>query len=341
MINMEEDEPKETLKKYNILFEELSDALFLEDTDGEILEVNKSACELLGYDYNELIGMNVDDLVPEDAPAFLPDEIDEATREGKPLETLNERKDGSLVPIELRGRIIELKGEKKMLLSVRDITERKEAEEREKFLHSLLRHDVRNKGQVVFGYLELLKDFDLHEDAKGYTKKAMDGVQEMMEIIEKVRNLRKAEEEKIKELDVFSTVRECMKRLRPQAKVKGVEIIVEPHDEDYIVKGGSLLDCVFSNIIENSIQHSEGSKIKISEKSEDGEVIYTIEDNGKGISDENKEKIFDKGYTTDPERGSGLGMFLVKMLLENYGGIIKVKDSELGGARFDVHLQKA
>ncbi len=53
-----------------------------------------------------------------------------------------------------------------------------------------------------------------------------------------------------------------------------------------------------------------------------------------------KGRVLDKGYTTDEERGSGLGMFLVKTLLEFTEGSIEVKDSELGGARFDVHLEK-
>ncbi|MFW6142506.1 MAG: sensor histidine kinase, partial [Candidatus Saliniplasma sp.] len=66
----------------------------------------------------------------------------------------------------------------------------------------------------------------------------------------------------------------------------------------------------------------------------------TIEDNGKGISDEKKEKIFHRGYTTDKKRGTGLGMFIVKMLLDSYGGRIEVEDSVMGGARFDVYLKK-
>ena len=66
----------------------------------------------------------------------------------------------------------------------------------------------------------------------------------------------------------------------------------------------------------------------------------TVEDDGKGIPDDVKEKIFEKGYKQGENAGSSSGMFLVKETVESYGGNISVKDSELGGGRFDVHLQR-
>lgn len=102
-----------------------------------------------------------------------------------------------------------------------------------------------------------------------------------------------------------------------------------------------LIKEVFTNLITNSIKHSEGDKIRISCEDSSDEAICRIEDDGKGIPDDKKQKIFKKGYTTDTAGGSGLGMFLVKTLIESYGGSIEVKDSELGGARFDIYLNKA
>ncbi|MFW5928462.1 MAG: sensor histidine kinase, partial [Thermoplasmatota archaeon] len=103
----------------------------------------------------------------------------------------------------------------------------------------------------------------------------------------------------------------------------------------------SLLGEVFKNLIENSIYHSKGGRINITVEVKDDEVLCSLEDDGKGIPDDKKEIIFEKGYTTDEERGTGLGMFIVNMLLESYGGYIEVKDSKLGGARFDVKLKRS
>lgn len=225
--------------------------------------------------------------------------------------------------------------------TLRDITDRKESEKRESFLHSLLRHDVRNKVQIVQGYLKLLRDFDLPEEAREYIKKAERGSREEMEIIEKVRTLRQAEEEEVKRVDISPTIHEGVDKWEPQAEEKDIEIITECPADKCWVKGGSLLDRVFSNIVENSIQHSGGTRIKISGGPRDGEVVCIIEDDGEGIPEEEKGKIFEKGYTTDEDGGTGLGMFLVKKLLEIYGGRIEIEDSKLGGARFEVYLKKA
>lgn len=69
------------------------------------------------------------------------------------------------------------------------------------------------------------------------------------------------------------------------------------------VKGGSLLNQVSTNIIENAIQHSGGSRVKIHGETTDKETLCRIGDNGEGLPEEKRDEIFDRGYTTDEERG--------------------------------------
>jgi len=222
----------------------------------------------------------------------------------------------------------------------KEIINRKEAEENKEFLHSLLRHDVRNKLQVVRGYLELFDDFDLPEEAEEYLSLTRDGLEGGIEIIQKVRTLREAQEEGIKEVEIDSVISDAVDEVRGLTEGNDVEFDVECSGGCKVL-AGSLLDRVFSNIFENAVQHSDCSKIRVREVMGEDEVNCKIEDNGKGIPDGKKDRIFDRGYTTDEERGLGLGMFLVEVLLETYAGSVEVKDSELGGARFDVYLQKA
>lgn len=110
------------------LIKSLPEALFLENLKGNILDVNRQACEILGYSREELIDKSVEDIVPEGEPMFLPDRVDKATRSGDPLETINIRKDGTEVPLELKGKILNIGEEKKMLISIRNISQRKEEE---------------------------------------------------------------------------------------------------------------------------------------------------------------------------------------------------------------------
>ncbi len=119
---------------------------------------------------------------------------------------------------------------------------------------------------------------------------------------------------------------------------KALDIIQGYEEEENIVEGGMLLKELFSNLIENSLKHSEGSMIEISCEKNDEEIRVIFKDDGKGVPDDMKDKITQKGYQGEDSSGSGLGMHLAKRIALTYGEGFKVKDSELGGARFDVIL---
>ena len=110
------------------LFDGLPEAVFLEDSEGNILDVNQAACDLLGYERDDFLSMNVMDLIPEGSPTFSSEGVDRGVTSGVPLETYNLKQDGSKVPIEIRGREVELNDRKLILVSVRDITSRKRSE---------------------------------------------------------------------------------------------------------------------------------------------------------------------------------------------------------------------
>ncbi len=317
----------------------------MELPSGEV-RFNDRKAEMLGYSPEKFDNYTdfTDLLHPEDhdrAMKAMRDHL-EGRSERYEVEYRIEKKDGDYKWFRDVGAITEEEDDyQKVTGVVIDIDERKEIENREEFLHSLLRHDVRNKLQVIQGYLDLLADFDFSEDVEKYISLAMEGTEEGGEIIEKVRTLREAQQEEVREVVIDSVINDVVKGIEDLAKEEGMEIVFDNHNEEVKGMGGSLLNRVFSNIIENSIQHSDGNEIRIHLNVVDDEVRCIIEDDGRGIPDEKKDKVFDKGYTTDEGRGSGLGMFLTKTLLETYGGDIEVKDSELGGARFDVTLKRA
>ncbi len=72
----------------------------------------------------------------------------------------------------------------------------------------------------------------------------------------------------------------------------------------------------------------------------DDKALIIVEDDGKGIPEKNKDKIFDRSWSGKNSRGSGLGLHLVKKIAETYGGDVELNESDLGGARFDVYLEK-
>ncbi|OKY77314.1 MAG: Signal transduction histidine kinase containing PAS domain [Candidatus Methanohalarchaeum thermophilum] len=218
-------------------------------------------------------------------------------------------------------------------------SEKNEIEEREDFLHTLLRHDLKNKAQVVEGYLELLRETDLSDKQSELLKKAIEVTNEGSDLIEKIRNLRKVEEKKeVGEIDLSSLLNEAVSQNEERAKEKDIKI-----DRDFCncrVQGNSLLKELFSNLIENSIVHANCDLIKISCNQKDKKCIVTIEDNGEGIPDDEKDKIFKRGFKKGTKAGSGIGLYLVKEIAKNYNINLDIMDSDLGGLKINIEINR-
>ena len=116
---------------YGRCFKYLKDAVFIETPEGRIIDVNKAACQMLGYSKNELLKMDVSDIVTPEVAKTLAKTIKPSTvREGVYVETQNMRKDGGYVPVEVSCTLIENKGQLSVIAVLRDISERKAVEKR-------------------------------------------------------------------------------------------------------------------------------------------------------------------------------------------------------------------
>jgi PAS domain S-box-containing protein len=123
-----EEALRESEEHYRTIFEGVQDAIFVESLDGKILMVNERACEMFGYSQAEFLTKTVADLVPS-ADSILMVARTETSLSPEPRETLNQRANGEVFPIEISGRVQVINREKVLLVVVRDITERKRAED--------------------------------------------------------------------------------------------------------------------------------------------------------------------------------------------------------------------
>ncbi len=332
-----EEELRESEERYRRLFETAYDGMLIIDAkSGKIKDANPHLQNIIGYSKEELVGKELWEIGTFKDIAENKKRFQELVEEGLiryedlPLNM----KDGEEVPVEFLSNTYDVGGEKVVQCNIREVGERKKAEERREFLHSILRHDVRNKIQVAKGYIQMMK-----EENEDYLDDTLKSIQSAEEIIEKVRILQKVETgEEVEEFELDNLIEDVISEYEEQAREKGIAL--EVHDLSYKVKGGPLLNTLFGNLIENSIQHGGCEKIMITGEVEGEECIVTVEDDGKGLSDDVKEKIFERGYKKGENAGSGLGMYLVKEIVEGYDGSIEVKDSELGGAKFKVYLEK-
>lgn len=145
-------------------------------------------------------------------------------------------------------------------------------------------------------------------------------------------------EDESREMDVLPVLGKVASDYRDLAE--GRDIVLEFRPSHCVVCGGSLLLELFSHIVENAIIHSGGERVVVKVKRGSDEGVVIVEDSGKGISDSEKDKIFRRFWTTNKKICSGLGLYLAKLIAESYGGYVELEDSELGGARFEVHLRK-
>jgi len=125
-----EEELRENEIKYRTQFEASMDAIFVETLEGKVLDCNDAACKMLGYSKAELTALTVADLVPEQVAQTLPAVItEELTTGGVLIEAFNKRKNGKVFPCEVSTRFVTIGGEPRVIAYVRDITDRKRAEE--------------------------------------------------------------------------------------------------------------------------------------------------------------------------------------------------------------------
>lgn len=336
-LRLYDKELRESEEKYRSIFEESTDVIYISTPEGKIIDINEAGEKLFGYSKEELLRMNAGDLYEniEDRKRFQR----ELEKNGfvRDYEVRLKRKDGKIIDCIISSVLIK-KGDKIFYQGIiRDVTEIKEARRRVEMYNSLLRHDIGNRNQISLGCLELLKDEDLDEEKKILIDKAYKHLKNSQELLKKLSVINKAQQIEAKKMDLSSVLKKVIERYEPVAKENKIKIKYEI--KEGCVVADELLENVFSNLIENSIIHSNCENITIDVEEYDDEFKITIKDNGNGIPEEIFDRVFEWGVKGKDSKGSGLGLYLVKKILEGYRGKIVAKKIEKGTA-FEIYLKK-
>ncbi|MFW9936496.1 MAG: ATP-binding protein [Candidatus Thorarchaeota archaeon] len=233
----------------------------------------------------------------------------------------------------------------------------KEAYDRSTFYKDLVAHDINNILQNIQSSSELLslslKDSNNFQRVSEMTNLIEEQVKRGANLVANVRTLSEIEETEIelKSIEIFNYLNKAIKYTTKSFQDKNLNIKVEPTIENVKIKANELILDVFENILINAVKYNENDLIeiiiKLSKVEKEGKVYYKLEfiDNGIGISDEMKEKIFMRVFRKDKSTsGMGLGLSLVKKIIEKYNGYIWVEDSLKGetdkGSNFIILLPK-
>jgi len=307
----------------------------------QILDVNERTISLFNAkDKNELL-TNLDSIFTVDSlPTFI-DQLcmisQNKTRYSG--ESINVALDGKLINVSIKWNVVPgyEKNYSKVLVSLIDITEQKKAQEdlrigreRLKLLNQVIRHDIAN-------------DFIVIKSAINIFKRSSD-----MTILDEID---KRVMKSIKTIDNYKKYEEF---IASNASLKEVEItklfnelIVEFPNNKFNIEGkckvfaDDTLNSVFINLITNSIKHGNSTQINIIISSNDKMCEIRFADNGVGILDKYKDKIFDKGFFYGKSGNTGMGLYIVRKTIEHLGGSIFFEDNKPNGAVFLINLRKS
>jgi len=303
------------------------------------IDFDDSKATILGYEPDRFRGKTYDYwmnlLKPEDSERAMRTMEDHLSGKIPLYEVLYriKTKEGSWKWFHDRGKITEQDENGKPLKItgvVVDVTELKKAQDKleelnesMKLLNKTLRHDTLNDLTVVRGSIEIYNE----TNDKKLLKNAIRSIDKSVEMIKKM-----------KELDCLSSPDDFLKAVNAR---KIIEDVISSYSIDYTVNGNCMvladdvLMSVIDNLVRNSIKHGKATKLKIDISKKGRGCFIRFADNGTGIPDEIRDKIFDEGFSTS---GTGLGLYITRKTLERYGGSIEIGESEKG-AVFNIFLK--
>jgi len=144
-------------------------------------------------------------------------------------------------------------------------------------------------------------------------------------------------------VDVDELFERVVDRHAKAAQDKQVEIIIEDHDDIRMVGDGHRLEQALQNLAANALRHTlPGGAVRLHASRSDGNIRITVGDNGVGIPAEHLPHVFDRFYKADQSRmhagGSGLGLSIVKAIVERHGGTVSARSTQGVGTVFEITL---
>ena len=332
------------------------DLIFAKDREGRYLLANETTAEAYGLSPEDVEGEFESNVIPdvEDSEEFREDDL-AVIESGEPIVVPEEElttADGETrifettkIPYEVSGS-----GEDAVLGYGRDITELKEYErelERQRdnleVLNQVVRHDIRNELQLVEAYADLLQRHvdGTEENYANRVLRAARGAGDILETARDVTDIMLQADADQQPVDLASTLRNEVEDLRSQ--YERVAVTVEGAIPDVAVRADDMLASVFRNLLTNAVQHndSEVPDVTVAADTDGERVTVRIADNGPGIPEDRRGRIFQQGETALDSAGTGLGLYLVETLVERYGGTVAVEDNDPTGAVFVVELPVA
>jgi len=371
---------KESEKKYRGIIETIEDGYYEVDLKGNYQFVNSALLRMLGYSFEEMIGKNYKEVIPQGFHSTIFETFNYVYQTGRPVKSFNWEvigKDGHIVHEEAsvslqfddQGRPVGFKG------IVRDISERLQAEKRQKELETQLHqaqkmesigtlaggiaHDFNNILFPIIGYTELaIQDLPAESAASDYLGKVLASANRAKALVQQILTFSRQQAEANMQAEYLQPIlKETLKLLKNTipANIEITESIAEQTGK--VMINPAQIHQVFMNLCTNAyqaMQEEPSGKLAVHLDQISLDMAMSpryhhltpgtylrmiVSDTGCGIEPDLQDKIFDPYFTTKPQdRGTGLGLSVSYGIIKNAGGTIQMESRPDKGSRFIVYL---
>jgi PAS domain S-box-containing protein len=364
---------KQSERDYRGLFENAHDAILIFDPDREVvLEVNQRACDLYGFGREEFVGLSMSDISrdPEGGRVRVRETL--GSEPYHHFESVQYRKDGTEMYLEVNASKVGYKGRTAILSINRDVTGRRLAErERERLLASeraargeaeeasrakdeflaTVSHELRTPLTSILGWTQILRKGKFDGDMAALGLEVIErNSRAQVQLIEDLLDVSRLVSGKLHlemgPTSLLSVITAAVEVVRPAAEAKQIELRMQADASIGQVQGdpGRLQQVVW-NLLTNAVKFTgEGSQVEVRLERIRGHAQITVSDTGQGISADFLPYVFDRFRQADSSLtrrhgGLGLGLAIVRQLVEMHGGTVRAESGGEGrGASFTVRL---
>jgi PAS domain S-box-containing protein len=363
-------------QRYEYLTKTANDIILLSEKDGRIVDVNERALQIYGYDHKEeMMQLNLHDLRFAATKALLDRELNDLEKhDGIIYKTQHHKKDGTVFPVEVSSRMIEIEGRQHILSIIRDITEREEAEakiqrlnveleqrvldrtaeqeavnkELEAFSYSVS-HDLRTPLRVISGFSQIvIEDYadKLGEEGRRLLNVVCSNIQKMGQLIDDLLVYSRIGRTgfRFSRIDMDTSVNSIIDEIKISFPERTLHFEVGPILP--AMGDRSMIHQVLTNLLSNAVKFTKNKEkpvIEIGSRGEGDKNIYYVKDNGVGFDMQYVNKlfgIFQRLHSEEQFEGTGVGLAIVQRIIHRHGGIVWSEGKENEGATFFFTLPK-
>jgi two-component system sensor kinase FixL len=353
------------------LMDAAADAIIIIDETGLIRRFNRAAEAMFGYREADLLGRNVSLLMPEPNRnrhnGYLEryHRTGEARIIGKGRDETGLRRNGETFPMQLSVGEITRTGQRSYVGIIRDVTEMRQAKEQVRHLEEQLLHADRlvilgeltagiaheinqpltaiaayaDAGRTIIDRIDEAPAADMHaicERIGGQARRAA-------EVVQRLRRLVRSGVASKSRQDLNQIIRNILLLFEFEVKKSGTDLVFFPLESlEELYVDDVQIQQILVNLVKNSLDaigeagQTDG-RIEIHVGTQGTDVLVSVNDNGPGVPEQLRPRLFDSFFTTKP-RGVGLGLSICKSIAAAHGGSLRHEQSEQGGSRFTLTL---